>query len=130
MYAAIASVDLRSNETSCLNFKLDENSFNKLSDRVVSKIETLDGTVVVKDWGYAEGRKEINLTSNVSFDDYETLEDFQEDNSNTFLFHYKDESYVVIIRSVRKNSIVGERIIAAVKMDVVQKLNGDGEYTV
>lgn len=129
MYGAIASVALRTSGDSHLKFKVDENLFNKTSDRVVSKVETLDGDVVVTDWGYAEGRKDFNLTATFSMDDYETLVDFQEDNTNTFLFHYKTESYLIILRSVIKTQNVGENIKATLRMDVVQKLNGDGIYT-
>lgn len=129
MFGAIASVAIRLTGDSHLSFKIDENLFNSESPRAVSKIETLDGNVVVTDWGFAEGRKVINLSVTVSVEDYETLIDFQEDNTNTFLFHYKTDSYVVIIRTVRKNGFFGAKVRAAIQMDVVTKLNGDGEYT-
>lgn len=129
MFGSIASVAIRLTGDSHLSFKVDENQINTDSARAVSKIETLDGNVVVTDWGFAEGRKVINLAIVISIDDYETLVDFQEDNTNTFLFHYKKESYIVIIRSVKKNGFFGENIKAAIQMDVVNKLNGDGEYT-
>ena len=129
MYGAIQSVALRTSGDSHLKFLVDENVFNKSSDRVVSKVETLDGDVVVTDWGFAEGRKDFTLTVVVSVDDYETLVDFQEDNTNTFLFHYKTESYLIILRSVIKTQNVGDKIKATLRMDVVQKLNGDGVYT-
>jgi hypothetical protein len=129
MYGAIQSVALRTSGDSHLKFLVDENVFNKSSDRVVSKVETLDGDVVVTDWGFAEGRKDFTLTVVVSVDDYETLVDFQEDNTNTFLFHYKTESYLIILRSVIKTQNVGDKIKATLRMDVVRKLNGDGVYT-
>ena len=129
MYGAIASVSIRTSGESHLIFKVDENQFSSDAPRVVSKIETLDGNVVVTDWGFAEGRKTINITILVSVDDYETLVEFQEDNTNTFLFHYKRDSYVVVVRSVRKNGFFGESVRAEIIMDVVSKLNGDGEYT-
>ena len=129
MYGAISSVNQRTLGESYLNFKVDEASLKPSSDRVVSKIETLDGNVVVTDWGYAEGRKTIVLVIDVTFDEYETLIDFQEDNINSFLFHYKNDSYAVIVRSVEKGAFYGDVIRTTVRMDVVQKLNGDGEYT-
>ena len=129
MYGAISSVALRTSGDSYLKFKVDENLFNKTSERVVSKVETLDGDVVVTDWGFAEGRKDFTLTVTVTIDDYETLVEFQEDNTNTFLFHYKTDSYLVILRSVIKTQNVGANIKATLRMDVVRKLNSDGEYT-
>ena len=129
MYAAISSVDLRSDGNSHLKFKLNENVYNDASDRVVSRVETLDGDVVVTDWGFAEGRRVINLTIDMPVDDYEILVDFQEDNTNTFLFHYKGNSYLVIVRSVVKNALNGTTVRVAVKLDVVQKVNGGGEYS-
>lgn len=129
MKGAIASVGIRTTGDSYLFFDVDENQFNPQSPRVVSKIETLDGNVVVTDWGFAEGRKTINMSVTVPVVDYETLIDFQEDNTNTFLFHYKGDSYIVIIRSVTKNSFFGEKVRAALQLDVVEKIYGNGEYT-
>lgn len=129
MFGSIASVAIRLTGDSHLKFKVDENQLSSESARAVSKIETLDGNVVVTDWGFAEGRKAINLAIVISIEDYETLIDFHEDNTNTFLFHYKRDSYIVIIRNVRKNGFYGANIKAAIQMDVVEKLNGDGEYT-
>ena len=128
MYGAIASVDLRSDGNSYLSFQVNENAFNKSSDRVVSKTETLDGGVVVTDWGFDEGRKTISMIVDISFDDYELLVEFQEDNTNTFLFHYKNESYLVILKSVTKNAINGLKVATAIKMDVIRKVYGNGEY--
>lgn len=128
MLGYIASVNQRSLGESYLKFDVNETTFKPTSDRIVSKVETLDGEVVVTDWGFAEGRKTISMTVDVSFDEYDLLVDFQEDNNNTYLFHYRTDSFAVIIRSVGKSSFFGNIVRATVQMDVVRKLNGDGVY--
>jgi hypothetical protein len=128
MKAMIASKELRSTGSSYLVFPINENEFDSSSDRIVSRTEVLDGTVVVQDWGFAEGRKVITATVLVSLEQYELLVDFQEDNANEFLFHYKTDSYVVIVRSVLRQGFQGLKVRAGLRLDVVQKLLGDGEY--
>lgn len=128
MKASIASKEVRTAGESYLFFPINEKEYASDSDRVVSRTEVLNGTVVVQDWGFAEGRKIITATVTVSLTEFETLVSFQEDNLHEFLFHYKTDSYVVIVRSVTKRENVGSNIRAQLRLDVVQKLLGDGEY--
>jgi hypothetical protein len=128
MKGAIASEEVRTLGESYILFEVDEAALNDGADRAVSRTELLDGSVLVTDWGFAEGRKEIQLSIWVTEDGFDTLRDFQEDNTNTFLFFYRESSFAIIIRSCTKQRIQGSNIQAQLRLSVVEKLNDDGEY--
>lgn len=130
MKAMISATIMRAAGDSHLEFQVDENNFFVSGDRVVSKVDTLDGKSVVTDWGFAEGRKEITMKIVLSVDDYETLVDFQEDNVVSFVFLYRIHAYNIVLRTVTKGGLEGDKVVAMVKMDVVDKHCGSGEYSV
>ena len=128
MKAMISATTIRTSGDSHLEFQVDENTFFISGDRVVSKVDTLDGQSIVTDWGFAEGRKEITMKIVLSVDDYETLRDFQEDNIASFMFLYM-YAYGIILRTVTKGGFEGDKVVAVVKMDIVDKHYGNGEYS-
>lgn len=128
MRAAIASEEVRTLGESFILFEVDESAISDGADRAVSRTELLDGSVLVTDWGFAEGRKEIQLSVWVTEDGFDLLRDFQEDNTNTFLFFYKESSFVVIVRSCTKQRLQGSNVQAQLRLSVVEKLNDDGVY--
>lgn len=128
MKGAIASKEMRTEGDSFLLFDVDESTLIDGADRAVSRTELLDGSVLVTDWGFAEGRKEVQLGVWLGIDDFETMREFQEDNTNTYLFFYRKSSYVIILRSAGRGGFQGDRIKANLRLSVVEKLNEDGVY--
>lgn len=128
MKAAIASEELRTSGDSFLSFEVDEGSLVDGADRAVTRTELLDGSVLVTDWGFAQGRKEIQLGVLLSNTNYELLREFQEDNLNSYLFFYKGSAYSVIIRSALRGGWHGLNLVANLKLSIVDKLNDDGVY--
>jgi len=128
MRGAIASVETRASGESFILFEVDERSLKDGADRAVSRTELLDGSVLVTDWGFAEGRKEIQLSVWVTQDGFDTLREFQEDNTHTFLFFYRASSFVIVVRSAEKGDMEGDKIQAQLRLSVVERLNNDGVY--
>lgn len=128
MKGTIASEELRTTGDSVITFEVDEKNLNDGADRAVSRTELLDGSVLVTDWGFAEGRKEIQLSVWVTEDGFDLLREFQEDNTNNFFFFYRGSAFSVIIRSATRGTIEGGNIQAQLRLSVVSKLNDDGVY--
>ena len=128
MKGIIASEELRTTGDSVITFEVDEKNLNDGADRAVSRTELLDGSVLVTDWGFAEGRKEIQLSVWVTEDGFDLLREFQEDNTNNFFFFYRGSAFSVIIRSATRGTIEGGNIQAQLRLSVVSKLNDDGVY--
>jgi hypothetical protein len=128
MKGAIASEEVRTLGDSFILFEVDESQLKDGADRAVSRTELLDGSVLVTDWGFAEGRKEIQLSIWVTEDGFDTLRDMQENNTNTFLFFYKGSSFKIIIRGCERANIEGGNIQAQLRLSVVERLNDDGDY--
>jgi hypothetical protein len=129
MKGMISATTLRSSGDSHISFDVDENNYNEGGDRVVSKVETLDGEVVTTDWGFSIGRSQITMRITLSIDNYETLVDFKEDNVVSFVFLYKWWAYSVIIKTVTKAGFEGDKIMVNVVMEIVNRYYGNGEYT-
>lgn len=129
MFAAISSQEIRSDGNSNLTFKVDESFFDSFNIRIVKKVETLDGNVVVLDWGFSEGRRQISIKVDLTPDDHDIMVLFNEDNVNSYIWQYKSDAFLVVLREVRKDTWHGSKICTLIKMDVVRKLPADGSFS-
>ena len=129
MYAHIMSKELRVFGESLLQFIIDENTYSDTCNRQITKTDLLDGTTVISDNGYSVTRKQIILSPELSWGDHDTMIDFKEDNTNQFIFCYREDCYEVVVTSVKKGSISGDKVMTDIVLDVVRKINGNGEYS-
>jgi len=122
MQASIFSKDLRSTGNDIITFDVDDGNFNKDSPRVVSRESALDGTVLLTDWGFAEGNRVISM-SNLTFNStqYDILVEIEEDNTNSFYFAYVDTLWKVVVQSIngRWN---GQSYLTRISLNIVEKI--------
>ena len=121
MKAAISSEENRSAGNSII-FDVDESNFDKEADRVITKANALNGTVVTTNWGYPEWNVLIVL-GNVflSYSDYIILIAMKEDDSYTYLFTYKEETYRCLIQSASGVQADDGRYLCSISLSVIEK---------
>lgn len=100
MKGAITSIEKRPAGDIIL-FNIDEGNYSPEFNRVVTKNNALDGTVLITNWGYPEGNRIIGLKNILlSRANYDTLIAMKEDNDYDFLFHYFNNTWAVVVRNV------------------------------
>ncbi len=126
MYANIISKEVRSSGE-CISLNIDHSNFSKNSPRITSKESTLDGSVIVTDWGFNEGNRVI-IISNISLDTdiYDKLVGMKEDNDSTFYFTYINDIWRVIIQEV-SGKWKGLGYETRISLTIVEKLEGSYE---
>jgi len=122
MKASIFSKDLRSNGNDIITFNVDAGNFTKDSPRVIARETALDGTVLLTDWGFAEGNRVISM-SNLAFtsDQYDVAVELEEDNDNTFYFAYVSSLWKVIIQAV-DGKWNGQCYLSRITLNVIEKV--------
>ncbi len=101
MKGSITSIENRE-AGNIISFDVDEGKYSPESNRVVTKDNALDGTVLTTNWGYPEGNRTISL-SNILLTriNYNILIAMKEDNDFDFLFHYLANTWKVVIKNIR-----------------------------
>ena len=85
-----------------LKFKINENNFSREGHRAIERKDTLDGGVILTDWGYSTGKITIEINDFLLNEtDYETLIAMKEDDDSDWYFHYGNESWEVAISYAR-----------------------------
>ena len=126
MKGAISSVEWR-DACDYLLFNIDERSFNPQGARVITKAIAIDGTGLTNDWGYPFSNIIITVTNFfLSESDYDKLIGMKEDDDNTFLFHFRNRTYKVIIQNAQGTSNGNRILINTLGLSVVEKFP-DGE---
>ena len=120
MFASITSIEERS-AGNIVSFEIDESNYFPEANRVISKNATLSGIVLVTDWGYPEGNRnifmrDIILTRAV----YDILIGMKEDNSYNFLFNYKTKTYKVVVRSIQGLQAPGKKMRVTMTLAVIE----------
>lgn len=122
MIGSLSSIYSRTGYNS-LSFNVDENSYNPDADRVTTQDNALDGTVIISDWGFAEGNRKITLSNIIlTKDEYEALIDFKEDNTATWVWAYKNSIWKVVIKNAR-GTPAGVDYNASITLLVVERYN-------
>ena len=127
MKASIFSKDLRSSGENIVTFDIDEGNFTKNSPRVVSRESALDGSVLLTDWGFAEGNRVITMSNlSLSSEQYDLLVELEEDNTNTFYFAYVTNLWKIVVQAVngRWN---GKKHLTNITLNVVEKITSSYE---
>ena len=106
---------------------IDENTYDDSVQRTVTATKLSDGGAKVTDGGFAEGNREIRLTSLISYSEFETLEKFQETSNSKLVFGYKTKVWQVVLRTLRKENF-GNRCKATLTLSVSRRLTDDGLY--
>jgi hypothetical protein len=121
MKAAISSLEVRDAGNS-VEFEVDELNYNPEASRVITKVNTLDGTVITTNWGYPEGNVIITLSNILlSRTDYDKVIAMKADNDYDFLFCYKSSTWKIIIQSASGVQSDGDRVLATLTLSVIEK---------
>ena len=127
MKGAITSKEERA-AGNILLFDVNENSYSGEVARILTRIQALDGTMLITDWGYPESNRRIRVNNiYLSQEDYEKLVAIKEDNSNVFHFHYRNTTWQVVVQNV-EGFPEGQLRNTSMYLQVVSKV-ADGETT-
>lgn len=121
MKAAIVSTEVRSAGDEVI-FDIDELNFTPEVNRIVTKENALDGTVITTNWGYPEGSVVI-VASNIylSRSDYDRLIAMKEDDDYDFLFCYKESTWKIVIQAASGIQADDDRVLTSVTLSVIEK---------
>jgi hypothetical protein len=125
MKGAITSKENRT-AGNLLLLDVNENNYNPEAQRVVTRNQALDGSMLITDWGYAESNRRIILDNiYISREKYDSLISMKEDNSHVFLFHYKNTTWQIVIERA-DGTPEGNKMNASILLSVILKV-ADGE---
>lgn len=126
MKGSLSSIESR-DVCDFLRFDIDERSFNPEGTRIVTKAIALDGTGLTTDWGYVPSSISITASNfHLSRDDYDKLIAMKEDASYSFLFHYRNSTWRVIIQNAFGISDGDRMRVTDLGLNVVEKYpNGE-----
>jgi hypothetical protein len=127
MKGSISSLETRS-DGDFINFDLDERTFSPEGTRVVSKQLAIDGTGLTTDWGYPYSNIVITASNFfLSKDDYDILIGMKEDETHSFLFHWLNKTYKIILQAASGTAEGNDKIlINTLSMSIVSRFP-DGE---
>jgi len=122
MKAAIASEEDRGDGVNNIIFEVDELNYNSEVNRIVTKENALDGTVITTNWGYPEGNVAIILDNVIlSRSDYDLLISMKEDDDYDFLFCYKNSTWKVVIQAASGVQVDSDRVSTTITVSVIEK---------